>query len=314
MNFEETTGQKDIARTFQEVAMRHASTAPNDCFHWDAWHALSDAGLWRLAVPREHGGNGNGWGEFTAAFESIVATLRSIGFAMALANQATLIRALLKHANPAQRNLFLPRLLAGEPAAMAISERGTGTEIRALETTLMPVADGYRLDGQKYNISHAPDAALILVVARVASDARPATALVIVDPSRPGVTRTPPQATMGVRDLPIGDLAFNGVRVDAHEVLGSPADGLHRLMDIASMNRALFGLLCANVTLPFLSDAMTHLHSRKALDVALDTHQHVQRRLVDIRIGIARAGPRWLHSTSCWAVMSTHSPTVRLPS
>lgn len=304
MTFDTTTDQHDIASLFRDIASSHVRPDAADTFHWHAWRALTDAGLWRLPVPVALGGAGKGWSAFTAAFEAIVSTLGSIGFAMALANQATLIRALLAHGTVAQRDTFLPRLLAGAPGATAISERGTGTEVRALQTTLRTHANGYRLDGHKYNISHAPDAALILVAAHCIDDGKARTALALLDPLTAGVTRTPPQATMGVRDLPVGDLEFDNVTIDRESVLGSPADGLARLMDIASMNRAYFGLLCADVVQPFLADALLYMRSRKTLDVALDSHQYVQRRLVDIRVGAERS--RWMALAALDQLLAGH--------
>ncbi|CAH2810773.1 MAG: hypothetical protein CBCREVIR_2805 [Candidatus Burkholderia crenata] len=59
------------------------ASTPADSFHWEAWRALSEAGLWRLPVGREDGGRGQSWKAFTDAFEAVVSTLRSVGFAMA---------------------------------------------------------------------------------------------------------------------------------------------------------------------------------------------------------------------------------------
>nr|WP_269765736.1 acyl-CoA dehydrogenase family protein [Burkholderia ubonensis] len=155
----------------------------------------------------------------------------SVGFAMALANQATLIRAIAAYGSDAQRERHLPRLMAGEIGATAISEKGTGTEVRALETRLARDGDsrGYRLDGHKYNISHAPDARLMMIVASSHVDDKPATALVLIDPERPGVRRSPPQATLGVADLPIGDVTLAGVRVADDELLGAPRSAVPSL-------------------------------------------------------------------------------------
>ncbi|VWC37259.1 acyl-CoA dehydrogenase domain-containing protein [Burkholderia lata] len=291
MTITASEAQHTTTATFRDIAERHAQSAPSGSFHRDAWDALSEAGLWRLPVPRELGGAGGTWRDFIDAFETIAATLRSVGFAMALANQATLIRAIVAYGSDAQRARHLPPLLSGAIGATAISEKGTGTEVRALETGLVRDGDHYRLDGHKYNISHAPEARLMMIVATLTGDGKPATALVLIDPERAGVQRSAPQATLGVTDLPIGDIALSGVRVEADELLGAPGDGLRLLMDIASMNRALFGLLCANVTQPFLADALAHTGARKTLGVALDSHQHVQRRLVDVQVGIERT--RW---------------------
>ncbi|WP_257757769.1 acyl-CoA dehydrogenase family protein [Burkholderia glumae] len=292
MNFEFTPDQHAAAATYRAIALRHVASSPRRGFDWASWRALSEAGLWRTLGADRDAGPDTASNGFIAAFEAIVATTRSIGFAMALANQATVIRALLRHGTPAQRERLLPALMAGAVAATAISEKGTGTEIRALQTRVTPDGQALRLDGHKYNISHAPDAALVLVAASTTQDGRPGTALVLLDPQRSGVIRSDPQDTLGVADLPIGDMNFNGVALETDDLLCSPKDGLPVLMDIASMNRALFGLLCADVVGPFLDDALAYVRERGALGVTLDTHQHVQRRLVDIHVGSERS--RWM--------------------
>ena len=304
MNLSASVSSPDVAAKFRGIAESFRHRAPTGAFAWDTWQALSDAGLWRLPVPENLGGTGGSWTQFVDAFEAIVSTLRSVGFAMALANQATLIRALLAHGTPAQLDRHLPRLLTGAAGATAISEKGTGTEVRALETRLTREGNGYRLDGHKYNISHAPDAQLILVVATCTSNEKPATALVLLDPTRNGVSRTVPQETFGVADLPIGDITLANVSIAEHDLLGEPAAGLRLLMDIASMNRALFGLLCADVVRPFLTDALGYVSSRATLGATLDQHQHVQRRLVEIEIGMQRT--RWMALAALEQLLSHH--------
>ncbi|RQT94013.1 acyl-CoA dehydrogenase family protein [Burkholderia cepacia] len=292
MNFEATPDQRAAAATYRAVALRHFASSPRRGFDWATWRALSEAGLWRTLVAGRDAGADASLNVFIAAFEAIVTATRSVGFAMALANQATVIRALLLHGTPSQRDRLLPALTSGAVAATAISEKGTGTEIRALQSRVTLDGQDCRLDGHKYNISHAPDAALILVAASATHDGRPGTALVLLDPQRAGVTRTAPQETLGVADLPIGDMTFDGVPVGTDDLLCTPKDGLRVLMDIASMNRALFGLLCADVVVPFLDDALAYVGERGALGVTLDKHQHVQRRLVDIHVGAERS--RWM--------------------
>lgn len=304
MNFAANVTSSSVAEKFRDIAQSCQPDLRAGHFAWDAWRALTGAGLWRLPVPENLGGTGGTWTQFVEAFEAIVSTLRSVGFAMALANQATLIRALLAHGSPAQLDRHLPCLLDGAVGATAISEKGTGTEVRALETRLTHDGNDYRLDGHKYNISHAPNAQLVLVVASCSHHEKRATALVLLDPARDGVGRTAPQETLGVTDLPIGDITFSNVGIGAHELLGEPAAGLKLLMDIASMNRALFGLLCADVVRPFLSDALAYVAARATLGATLDTHQHVQRRLVEIEIGAQRS--RWMALSALDQLLSQH--------
>ena len=288
MDFSYTDHQLELSRRYREIGQRHARRGEMAGFDWRAWRAMTDAGLWRslLARPLE------GRFDFVAAFDALTACQRSIGFAMAVANQATLIDCLQTMGTQAQREKLLPRLLGGEPGATAISECGTGTEIRALQTRLIDDGDGYRLGGDKYNISLAPHASLALVAARYEEAGHAYTALVMLDTKTPGVVRGEARHTLGVRDLPIGEFRFDAVRVEHTHLIGTPRDGLRSLMRIASMNRAYFALICANVVKPFLIDALAYAAGRKILDVAIDAHQHVQRRLVDIRMRAERS--RWM--------------------
>lgn len=288
MDFAYTDHQLELSRRYREIGQRHARHSEMAGFDWRAWRAVTDAGLWRLLLARPLEGRF----DFVAAFDALTASQRSIGFAMAVANQATLIDCLRTIGTQAQRERLLPRLLDGEPGATAISECGTGTEIRALQTRLSDDGDGYRLDGDKYNISLAPHASLVLVAARYEEAGQAHTALVMIDTKTPGVVRGDARDTLGVRDLPIGELRFDAVRVDPTHLIGAPRDGLRALMRIASMNRVYFALTCANVVKPFLIDALSYAAGRKILDVAIDAHQHVQRRLVDIRMRAERS--RWM--------------------
>ncbi len=304
MDFSFNDRQQQVAHRYREIGLRHMRRADRDGFDWEAWQAVTDAGLWRLPVSRELGGGGGDWFEFTAAFEALAGTMRSIGFLMAVANQATLIRCIQKMGTAKQQMQLLPRLLDGELGATALSERGTGTEIRALQTSLTDDVHGYRLDGHKYNISLAPFASIILAAARYADGQHTHTALLLLDATLPGLAQSIAQDTLGVRDLPIGELRFDAVPVDRGRVLGEPRDGLKLLMQVACMNRAYFALACADVVQPFLADALAYAAQRKILDVSIDTHQHVQRRLVDIRIRAERS--RWMALAALGQLLSGH--------
>lgn len=292
MDFSFNDRQQQCARRFHEIALGHQGGSDGHGFDWKTWQAISEAGLWRVPMPRDLGGVGGDWFEFTAAFEAMTHAMRSIGFSMAVANQATLIHCIGSMSTQAQRAELLPRLLDGEPCATAISERGTGTEIRALESTLIEVENGYQLNGHKYNVSLAPHASLILVAARFGSGPLAHPSLALIDARSPGLERSAAQDTLGVRDLPIGDLRFDAVPVGRERILGEPRHALKSLMSIASMNRAYFALICAAAVRPFLADALAYAAERTILDVPINTHQHVQRRLVDVRMRAERS--RWM--------------------
>lgn len=304
MDIAYTDRQLELSRGYRAIGQRHTRHGDVAGFDWRAWRAITDAGLWRLLLARPLEGRF----DFVAAFDALTAVQRSIGFAMAVANQAALIDCLQTTGTQAQRDTLLPRLLDGEPGATAISECATGSEIRALQTRLTDDGDGYRLDGDKYNISLAPHASLVMVAARYEEAGRAHTALAMIDTAMPGVVRGEARNTLGVRDLPLGEFRFDAVRIERAQLIGTPRDGLRTLMRIASMNRAYFALMCANVVKPFLSDALAYAAGRKILDVAIDAHQHVQRRLVDIRMRAERS--RWMALGALGQLLSNDSQAL----
>jgi len=69
------------------------------------------------------------------------------------------IEALEHHGSPAQKRLWLPRLISGEwPGTMNLTEPQAGSDVGALRTTAMPITDGeyagrYRIKGAKIFIT-----------------------------------------------------------------------------------------------------------------------------------------------------------------
>jgi alkylation response protein AidB-like acyl-CoA dehydrogenase len=277
-------------------------------FDWQCWHRLAELGFWRIPLAADVDGAGGDWWDFTAAFEGLSQSIRSTGMLMSVANQASVIRALTLLGTEEQKRRHLGPLLDGGVSATAISERATGTDVRGIETTLSACNGRYRLHGGKVNISHAPTADLILVVAKLHESGRDNTALVLVDRAARGVERSKPCRTLGNDDLPIGDLTFERVEVGEEHLLGRPRQGLRNLMEIASLNRLYFALASAQIITPFLADAMRHAAERRSFDAAIATHQYVQKRLVDIKIGLERT--KWLSYAALGQLLSRHEEAL----
>jgi alkylation response protein AidB-like acyl-CoA dehydrogenase len=307
MQMEWNASQRAVHDDYRAIADRFARNRPVrriEGFDWDLWHHLAAAGLWRMPLAE----GADGWWNFTAAVEGLAQGIRSLGMLMSVANQASVIRGLMLFGGESQKSRHLGALLDGAVAATAISEPVTGTDVRAIETTLTREDGKYRLDGAKLNISHASTADLILVVAKLRESGKDNTALVLIGGDAPGVIRNGACDTLGNNDLPIGDLVFDKVAVVEEQLLGQPQHGLRNLMQIASLNRVYFALASAQVMAPFLAEALRHAQTRRALDVPLASHQYVQKRLVDIKIGLERT--RWLSYAALGQLLAGHEEAL----
>ena len=260
-------------------------------FDFDGWHRLREAGLWRLIVPGADHAQGDWWA-FTAALDGLTSTIGAPELALSVIAQAGMVRGLARHGSEAQRDRYYGAILRGEISATGIAEPGTGTDVRSVQSTLTAVAGGYVLDGGKYNIAHAPIMDFALIVCRLADGERNGVALALIDRDSPGLRAGLVDDKLGNRNLPTGALHFDAVPVAASQLLGAPGRGLATLIDTISLGRLYYGLAAANLIAPHLDEAMRYAAGRTSFDSSIDQHQHVQRRLVDIRVGMERS--RWL--------------------
>ncbi|MGX9781899.1 acyl-CoA dehydrogenase family protein [Janthinobacterium lividum] len=260
-------------------------------FDFDGWQRLRDAGLWRMIVPGSDHATGDWW-RFTAALDGLSSTIGAPELLLSVIAQAGMVRGLERHGTEGQRDRYFGAILRGDVSATGIAEPGTGTDVRSIQSTLRATADGYVLNGGKYNIAHAPIMDFALIVCRLADKDEHNIALALVDRGTPGLRAGLLDDKLGNRNLPTGALHFEDVAVRPSQLLGAPGRGLATLIDTISLGRLYYGLAAANLIAPYLDEAMRYAASRSSFNSSIDNHQYVQRRLVDIRIGMERS--RWL--------------------
>lgn len=288
-----TPQQREIRQRYAGIGSEIAAgaAARAEGFDFDGWLRLRDAGLWRMIVPGSDHATGDWW-NFTAALDGLSSTIGAPELLLSVIAQAGMVRGLARHGTEAQRDRYFGAILRGEVSATGIAEPGTGTDVRSIQSTLRATADGYVLNGGKYNIAHAPIMDFALIVCRLADKEEHNIALALLDRGTPGLRAGQVDDKLGNRNLPTGALHFEDVAVRPSQLLGAPGRGLATLIDTISLGRLYYGLAAANLIAPYLDEAMRYAASRSSFNSSIDNHQYVQRRLVDIRIGMERS--RWL--------------------
>jgi len=137
----------------------------------DAYRELTAGGWTGLAAPVEFGGQGlpvvlaQAVGEFMCS--------ANMAFAMYTGLTQGAIAALISHASPEQKALYLPKLVSGEwSATMNLTEPQCGTDLGLVRTRAVPQTDGsYKITGTKIFISAGEhdltDNIVHLVLARI---------------------------------------------------------------------------------------------------------------------------------------------------
>jgi alkylation response protein AidB-like acyl-CoA dehydrogenase len=288
-----TPAQLSVKETFTNIGREIATYAASqpEGFDFNGWRRLREEGLWRMIVPNQAGTPPDWWG-FTAALDGLACSIRRPELLLSVIAQAGMVRAMERHGGESQKDRYFSAILRGDLSATCIAEPTTGTDVRSIGTTLTDTGSEYRLNGNKFNIAHMPIMDFALVVCKLADRDQNNVTLVMIDRDTPGIIRAEPDDKLGNRNLPTGAVQFDNVSVPYSSVLGVAGKGLSTLIDIISLGRLYYGLAAANLVAPFLDDAMEYASTRNSFKSMIESHQYVQKRLVDIRVGMERS--RWL--------------------
>lgn len=295
MHLSRSEHQQMLFDQFATIGARIAfNRQDDDGFDAAGWREIGHAGLWRLPVPRTYGGDGHSWWEFVAALEGLASTVEDLGFLLSIVAHIGGLRVLMDNGEEDQKRHFLPLLMEGQVASTAITEPGGGSDVARMTVTARPDDGGrLRLHGRKAHITNAPVADVMIVVGRMAGlPEKRDICLYIVERDAGGIETGAPEDMLGNRTSPTGDIHFDGAAVDPINVLGRPGDGLSVLYNMISLDRLLYGVLAAAYAEPWLRRSMARTTERVAFGRPIKQHQHVQQRLVDMKIRIETS--RWL--------------------
>jgi alkylation response protein AidB-like acyl-CoA dehydrogenase len=188
--------------------------------------------------PKEYGGHGLGEVEQTifaneAQYHDVhlpAVTLQTVG--------PTLIR----YGTEKQKQLFLPRILAGDVHfAIGYSEPDAGTDLASLRTTAKLDGDHYVVNGQKMWTTGGHQADYLWLAVRTDPDApkHKGISILIVDTKDPGYSWTPIITADGSHH--VNATYFNDVRVPADMLVGEENEGWKLITTQLNHERVMLG-------------------------------------------------------------------------
>lgn len=183
------------------------------------------AGIYAPQLPTELGGLGLSWRDRAVVLEeSGRSFLGPIAMNCAPPDQPNMIN-LIEHGSRQQRTKYLEPLIRGDIRscfAMTEPPPGAGSDPSMLKTTARRRPGGWVIDGRKWFISGAVDAAFAIVLAQTSEGAT----TFIVDADNPGyrVVRNIPSID-GFQIGGHGEIEFNACEVAEDAVLGEVGQG-----------------------------------------------------------------------------------------
>ncbi|XP_071656286.1 very long-chain specific acyl-CoA dehydrogenase, mitochondrial isoform X2 [Patagioenas fasciata] len=239
-----------VSRFFQEVN----DAARNDALgevEEKTMRGLKELGAFGLQVPPELGGLGLSNTQYARLVQIVGQHDLGVGITLG-AHQSIGFKGLLLYGTPAQKEKYLPRLASGEAvAAFCLTEPGSGSDAASIRSRAerSPCGRFYTLHGNKLWISNGGLAEIFTVFAKTAlpdeqsGESRERVTAFVVERAFGGVTHGPPEKKLGIRASNTAEVHFEGVRVPAENVLGTPGGGFKVAMNI--LNNGRFGMAAA---------------------------------------------------------------------
>jgi acyl-CoA dehydrogenase len=199
----------------------------------------------------------------------------------ALALQGLGAYPILQSGLPETVRRWLPAVAAGDAVpAFALTEPEAGSDAAALALAAERDGDGWRLTGEKIWISNAPEADVYTVFARTAPDAGARGVSAFVVPGdRPGLSG---EHLDMISPHPIGRLIFDGVRVEATELLGELDRGFRVAMRTLDLFRPSVGAFAVGMAQAAIDAAVQHAGTRIAFGGPLKDQQVVSHLLAEM--------------------------------
>jgi alkylation response protein AidB-like acyl-CoA dehydrogenase len=248
--------------------------------HWSNGRGREDVAAFRAKaiargylyryVPVEYGGSGQPPDARKA--QIIREEFDRVRAPTALAGGAVrqLLPTLLAVAEDWQKQLFIPRTLAGEITwCQGYSEPGAGSDLASLRTTAVLDGDEWVINGQKVWTSDARTATHMYCLARTEPDQpkHAGISYLLLDMRQPGVTVRPLKQITG--DATFNEVFFDNARTPASWIVGKRGEGWLVSRTTLEFERAVVGGTDGTQTLfeKLIKLAMTtQVEGRRAID------------------------------------------------
>jgi alkylation response protein AidB-like acyl-CoA dehydrogenase len=282
---EEQTLLRDAVRVVADdlVAPRAAEIDRTGEFPQDLRQLLAAQDILALPFPVEHGGLGGELLSLCLAIEQLSRACATTGLILAVQGLGAL--PLLMAGTPEQQARWIPRLASGEQLiAFALTEAEAGSDASAIRTRAVRDGDDYVITGAKRFISHGSVADLITVFAVTDPDAPRHARLscFVVEVPTAGFAVTRLEHKMGLRGSPTAELAFDGVRVPAANLVGDEGDGFGIAMRTFDRSRPGIAAQAVGIAQGALEVASAYATERRQFGKRIGDLQMVAAMLADM--------------------------------
>ena len=255
----------------------------------EAWLKAGETGLLGTSVAEEYGGSGAGF-----LFDAVV--LEELGRSGATGPGWDLHSYIVapyieKYGTEGQKRRWLPPMVTGEAiGAIAMTEPGTGSDLKAVRTTAVRVGDDYVINGSKTFITNGINADLVLLVAKTNHNlGAKGISLFLVNTESDGFRNGRNLKKIGLKAQDTAEMFFDDVRVPASDILGDENEGWRYLMEELVQERLIVAVRAMATAEVALEQTIAYTKDREAFSTKVFEFQNTRCTLAqlasDIQVG-----------------------------
>jgi acyl-CoA dehydrogenase len=247
----------------------------------EMWLKVGAAGYLCMDIPAEYGGGGGDFRHEALLYEEL--NRRGIsGFGQGVHSISA--HYLLNHGSEAQKQRWLPRMARGELiGAIAMTEPGTGSDLKGIRTRAVRQDDHYLINGSKIFITNGGSAGILMLVVRTNPDDRGGglSILMVETGGLKGYRVGRVLDKMGMVAQDTAELFFEDVRVPVDCLLREEGKGMHMLMGDLPYERLLIAVCGCAAMDGAISETLKYVNERKIFGQPVMSFQNTKFKLAE---------------------------------
>jgi acyl-CoA dehydrogenase len=281
---DEIVALKEMATKFFEAELlpHQERYAAQKYVDREFWNKAGELGLLCASIPEEYGGGGGTFAHDFAIFDA-QSGLGDTSFGN-MVHSGLVAHYILAYGTEEQKQRWLPGMATGElVGAIAMTEPGAGSDLKALRTTAVHDGDSYVVNGAKTFISNGKHAGLVIVAAKTdpAAGSKGVSLIVVETADADGYRVGRLLDKIGMKGQDTAELFFDNVRVPASNLLGDEGAGYTYLMKQLAHERLVIAVTAAAATESAVALTVQYTKERNAFGANLFEMQNTRFQLAD---------------------------------
>ncbi|MCC7338854.1 MAG: acyl-CoA/acyl-ACP dehydrogenase [Pirellulaceae bacterium] len=240
---------------------------------------LSKTGYWGMLIPREYGGLGSSFRDFTRLLTRMAAADPTVAGLASVHGCIGAVDPVRTFGNAEQKQRFLPSLADGSRlSGFALTEPGAGSDLTALRTTAVLRGDQYVVNGEKLFITNVTTGRTVGLVCLI--DNKPAVLVVDLPEEENESFQLKKYGLYALKHTYNQGMLFKDFEVPADNLLQPAAgDGLTVAYHGLNLGRVSLCASAAGIMRMMLTNMLPWAAYRKTYGESIDRRELVRRRI-----------------------------------